>query len=58
MNPNKSTRGGFRENAKRPLKYGEETEVIKFRVPKSKKQIIVDMVHEELEKYIAPRKKQ
>ncbi|HZF64191.1 MAG TPA: GIY-YIG nuclease family protein [Chitinophagaceae bacterium] len=29
--------GGFRENAKRPLKYGEPTEMIPFRIPKSRK---------------------
>ena len=29
-------RGGFRKNAKRPLKYGEKTVVARFTVPKSK----------------------
>lgn len=38
--------GGFRENAKRPLKYGEPTEMVPVRVPKSKKA--------EFKKLIAP----
>jgi hypothetical protein len=51
MKPNKDNRGGFRENAKRPLKYGEITEVIKFRVPKSKKEIVVKLIHDTLSKW-------
>jgi hypothetical protein len=51
MKHNKENRGGKRAGAGPPLKYGEETEVVKFRVPKSKKEIIVDLVHEALEKY-------
>lgn len=29
--------GGYRKNAKRPFKYGEPTELVPIRVPKSKK---------------------
>lgn len=42
----KMASGGFRENAKRPLKYGEPTEMVPVRVPKSKKA--------EFKKLIAP----
>lgn len=50
MKKKKERRGGFRANAKRPLKYGEPTEVVHFRVPKSKKKAVSDMVKAFLKK--------
>lgn len=47
----KEKRGGFRENAKRPLKYGEETVNYNCRVPKSKKQEVDKLVKEFIKKF-------
>jgi hypothetical protein len=46
------TRGGYRPNAKRPLKYGEETEIVRFSVPKSKVSIFKTLVNKILAKWI------
>lgn len=45
------TRGGYRENAKRPLKYGEPTEVVRFSVPKSKVEFIKKLVQKALKAF-------
>lgn len=50
------TSGGYRKNAKRPLKYGEPTVNLNIRVPKSKKKAIKNLVNEELKKYIVKKK--
>lgn len=51
------TSGGFRKNAKRPLKYGEPTVNLVIRVPKSKKVKIKKMVTDELKKYLVKKEK-
>lgn len=54
----KENRGGFRENAKRPLKYGEKTVLIgPFHVPESKAEDIKSLVKKELKKFeVKPKK--
>jgi hypothetical protein len=49
------TSGGFRKNARRPLKYGEPTVNLVMRVPKSKKLKIKKMVNDELKQYIVKK---
>jgi hypothetical protein len=46
------TRGGYREKAKRPLKYGEPTEIVRFSVPKSKVDVFKKLVNAILNKWI------
>jgi hypothetical protein len=53
----KSGRGGYRENAKRPLKYGEPTEIVRFSVPKSKVEFIKNLVHRVLKRFEVKRNK-
>ena len=43
--------GGARIGAGRHFKYGEETEIIRFVVPKSKIQIIKNIVKKKLDKW-------
>lgn len=50
----KQTHGGKRPNAGRKLKYGEETENLTIRVPKSIKQNVKDLVKEYLDKKATP----
>lgn len=52
MTKKKETRGGYRENAKRPLKYGEPTVAVMFRVPESKKEAVTNLVKKFLEKFV------
>jgi hypothetical protein len=49
------TSGGFRKNARRPLKYGEPTVNLTMRVPKSKKKYFKDLVNGELKKLIVKK---
>lgn len=44
-------RGGYRENAGRPLIYGEPTKIVRFSVPISKIESIKKLVTDELKKY-------
>jgi hypothetical protein len=41
---NKPKHGGPRKGAGRPAKYGEETEMVTFRIPVSLKQKVIDYV--------------
>ena len=50
MKAKKETRGGYRPNAKRPLKYGEPTVQIKKSVPVSKKEYFEKWIDNELKK--------
>jgi hypothetical protein len=47
----KANHGGHRENSGRPLKYGEETTNIAFRVPVSKVQVLRRMVNIQLNEW-------
>ena len=47
----KSKHGGFRENAKRPLKYGEETVNYNCRVPKSQKKNVDKLVKDFIKQF-------
>lgn len=40
----KTKHGGSRKGAGRPAKYGEETEMVTFRIPVSLKQKVIDYV--------------
>jgi hypothetical protein len=51
------TSGGFRKNARRPLKYGEPTVNLVIRVPKSKKTAFKKLVEDELQKLIIKKQK-
>jgi hypothetical protein len=53
MKKKKENRGGYRKNAKRPLKYGEETVSLNIRVPKSRKAEIKKEVDSILVKYVS-----
>jgi hypothetical protein len=46
----KETRGGFRANAKRPLKYGEPTVVLHLRAPESQADAVRKLVSNFLKK--------
>jgi hypothetical protein len=46
----KENRGGYRPNAKRPLKYGEPTVQIRFSVPESKADYFTNLFLKELKK--------
>lgn len=48
----KETRGGYRANAKRPLKYGEPTIVLHFRAPESQAEAVKKIVNNFLNKYL------
>lgn len=48
----KENRGGFRENARRPLKYGEPTQRISIRVPVSQVDKVKKLVNGFLEQFI------
>jgi hypothetical protein len=52
----KERRGGYRENAKRPLKYGEATEIVRFSVPISKVSIFKKLVAAILNKWLKSKK--
>jgi hypothetical protein len=52
MKKKKETRGGYRENAKRPLKYGEPTVTVNYRVPASQRLAVNDLVKKFLKKYL------
>jgi hypothetical protein len=52
MKKKKENRGGFRANAKRPLKYGEPTANMTFRVPESQHSAVRDLVNNFLAKLI------
>ena len=43
------THGGKREGARRPLKYGEATTTVAFRVPTSKAEAVRELVRKFLE---------
>ena len=43
-----AVRGGKRKGAGRKSKYGEPTETISFRVPKSLKEYLINLVNEKL----------
>lgn len=51
----KETRGGFRPNAKRPLKYGEPTVVLHLRAPESQADAVRKLVSNFLKKYLETR---
>lgn len=40
----KETRGGYRANARRPLKFGEPVKRLTFQVPQSKAEILKVMI--------------
>jgi hypothetical protein len=48
--------GGYRKNAKRPLKYGEPTESVPVRVPKSKKKEFKEKIKPILKKWEVKKK--
>ncbi len=47
----KDNRGGYRPNSGAKLKYGEPTTTIAVRVPKSKVEVIKEVIENELVKY-------
>lgn len=49
--------GGYRKNAKRPYKYGEPTELVPVRVPKSKKKAFKEAIKPILKKWETKKKK-
>lgn len=53
----KETRGGFRANAKRPLKYGEPTIVLHLRAPESQAEVVKKLVSNFLNKYVTRNQK-
>ena len=52
MAKKKTNQGGFRENAKRPLKYGEETKRIVLQVPISKEMLIKKRIKLIMDEYL------
>lgn len=61
MRKKKERRGGARVGVKRaahrPLKYGEETEVIHVRVPKSRKSAVLEGIKIMLQTFITQKQK-
>lgn len=55
MKKKKDNRGGFRANAKRPLKYGEPTTNMTFRVPESQKVAVRKLVNDFLLEFTGDR---
>ena len=49
--PNKSKHGGKRQNSGRKSQYGEETETISFRCPKSKVPEVKTIINDKLRSY-------
>jgi hypothetical protein len=57
MPKKKSKRGGIREGARRPLKYGEPIKVIQIKCPESKVKEFRLMAYEWLNQFIVKKEK-